>query len=210
MKLRKLFAVGVLLTFFAHVAGAGNLDIRRKMLFNGDAATGTASIDTTEHASPWIDVRGASRILLRSWSAKAAFHVSTDADSLYTDTITVFRIAFSDSMASTNPLVAGDSVIYTSAAYDTNIAQVNIGAPPVNQQLRGPGNGSGIYSWVMPTTPNAITVDVNGFIPKQYMRVYYTPLARNTAATGLATAPNRANRGLKFFRMEALVIYPNR
>lgn len=205
--MRKLLAVVVMLALAAPFAFGGNLDMRRYMLFNGDAFSGAAATDTAEHVSPWIPVQGATRIFFRSWSAKAAFHVSTDADSLYTDTITVFRVAFTDSVSNVNPLVGADSIAF--AGVDTTVAQAIVTNPPVNQQLRGPGNGSGVITWVMPVNPGLITADNNGVIPKRYMRVYYTPLARSTAATSLATAPNRANRGLKFFRMEAVVVKAN-
>src|SRR6185503_19841110 len=100
--------------------------------------------------------------------------------------------------------VGADSVVFTASAVDTNVSRIRIDSPPVNQDLRWPSNGSCVISWVMPVTPGAQTPDNNGYLPKRYMRLYWTPNTRNTVGTRLSTTPVRT-KGLKNFRMEAVI-----
>lgn len=196
----------VLSVVLASSASAGNLEIKKFVLYGG------SNTDSTEQISPWIPVRGAQRVILKFWSAKAAFHASTDADSTYSDSIAVFKVGFTDSVSSTNPLIAGDSVVVTTATVaniDTTTKMVAVMHPPLQEALRGPGNGSGIITWVVPVTPGLATADNNGFIAPQYMRIYVTPLRRSTVGGFLMTSGKRVV-GLKGFRGEALVIYGNK
>jgi hypothetical protein len=208
---RKLIAFFLILLLAVPVF-AGDLSIQEWTLFNGNAATGTPAIDTAEAASPWIPVQGATRVFFRSWTAKAAFSATTDADSQFTDTITSFRVAFTDSVSNTNPLIAGDSVVIASTnatTIDTLTVEAMLVHTPISEPLRGPANGSGVITWVMPVTPGLATADNNGYLAKRYMRVFYTPRTRSTVLTTLSTTPNRT-RGLKALRMRAYVIRANR
>lgn len=186
--------------------GAGQEETRTFVLFGG------SDVDSTEQVSPWIPVRGANRILIRTWSGKAAFHDEEDPDSTFSDSIQTFRVAFTDSVKSTNPLVGADSVVVNAVSLtvlDTTSKMVAVHSPPLQEALRGPGNGSGIYTQVTPTIPGGVGVYGDGSIAPQYMRVLITPLRRNTVTGGQSTEGKRVN-GLKGLRMQALVIYKNK
>ncbi len=168
---------------------------------------GGGDMDSTEQGSYWINVGAAKRVVIRTWSAKAAFHASTDADSTFSDSITTFRLVFSDSLASNSPFGAGDSILLDPAIANQDTAKIMVQAKglPINKQLRGPGNGSGLITLVSGAPTGAITEEPFGFVPKKYMRVYVTPLRRNTVTGGQSTQGKRVN-GLKGFRMWATVI----
>lgn len=197
-----LVAVGLCGTAYA-----GSLERHNVTLYGG------SNTDSTEQVSPWFKVDGASRVVIRLWSAKAAFHASTDADSTYSDSIAVFKVGFTDSIiTSTTPQSAGDSVVVTStlvANVDTTFKMVGVFHPPLQEALRGPGNGSGTYTIVMPITAGLATSDNHGFILPKYMRVYLTPLRRMTVTGGQSTAGKRVN-GLKGLRGVATIIYDNK
>lgn len=202
---RKLIALLTLILFPAMCA-AGNLETRTLTLFGG------SDTDSTEQVSPWIPIRGAQRVIIRTWSAKAAFHASTDADSTFSDTIAVFKVAFTDSLQSSNPAIAGDSIVVTTATVaniDTTTKMVGVFHPPLQEALRGPGNGSGIITWVISITPGLATADNNGFLATNYMRVLLTPLRRMTVTGGQSTAGKRVN-GLKGLRQTATVVWSNK
>lgn len=170
---------------------------------------GGSNIDTTENVSPWIYVRGANRVEIRTWSAKAAFNAATDADSTYSDSIAIFKVGFSDSVRGATPrAVAADSVQFTAPFVDTTFKLVACAHAPVNKILRGPGNGSGLYTVVFRTAPVSVGAYGDGGIEGKYMRVYVTPLRRNTVTGGQDTAGKRTV-GLKGLRMRALVIWNN-
>lgn len=203
--MKRWLVVCGLLTLVAGVADAGNRHIQTFRLFAGN-------VDSTVQISPWIPIRGAQRVILRTWSAKAAFHASTDADSAFSDTITVFSVGFTDSISNTNPIIAGDSVVVTSTVLtnaDTTSKMVAVSHPPIQELLRGPSNGSGILTFVYPTIPGSTTTDAAGVFGTQYMRVYITPLRRFTVTGSQSTEGKRVN-GLKGLRMYAYVVYDNR
>ena len=210
-KLRKASAIGLLLVFLAQVVSAGNLDVRKYVLFGG------SDTDSLEQQSIVIPVRGAQRVILRTWSTHLAF--GGNADSAKADSFQAFKVAFSDSVTGfeTGPNgqsypVAADSVVITTTALstvDTTSKMVAVIHPPLQEALRAPGNGSGIMTWVVPTTPGLVTADNNGFIAPQYMWVLVTPLRRNTANGTTSTQGLRVN-GLRGLRMEALVIHGNK
>ena len=77
MRARKLVLVGVALLIAASVA-AGNLEVKPYVLFGGSNTS--AAVDTVEQVSPWIPIRGAQRIILRTWTVKSAFGLGTEAD----------------------------------------------------------------------------------------------------------------------------------
>ena len=218
----------VVIALAAVPAMSGNNIPQEFSLFNG------SDVDSTEHVSPWIPVRGANRVILKTWTTKAAFHVSTDADSNYSDSITTFKAGFSDSVLfmardSSGTLVTasssiprttahgepypicGDSLVITTTTNpsDTLVKLVSVKHHPVNKVLRSPENGSGVYTVVFATAPGSIGAYGDGTIAPSYMRIYLTPLRRATAATGLATVPRRVN-GLKGLRMKAYVRYNNK
>lgn len=207
-KPKKLLGPLVLLALIlaTSVAPAGNQEMRRYVMFGG------SNTDSNEQLTPWIPIRGAHRVILRTWSGKAAFDALTDADSTFSDTITVFRVGFTDSLQNTNPAIAGDSVIVTTATVtnvDTTAKMVGVSFPPLQEALRGPGNGSGIYTIVYPTAPGLTTAEPNATFGPQYMRVYVTPRRRMTVTGSQSTQGIRVN-GLRRLRMEALVYWDNK
>lgn len=214
MKLRRLLAF-VVMVLCAWPVYAGQT-VTPFVLFGGGNVS--AAADTVEQVSPWIPVRGASRVLIRTWTTKTAFSL-TEADSDYVDSIAVFKVAFSDSVSGfaagpsgQNYPVAQDSVVITTAAIaslDTTSKLVGVWYPPLQEALRAPGNGSGTMTWVGSVNMGLITADNTiGFLTAQYMRVLYTPLRRNTPNGGQSTTGERA-KGLKGLRMVAYVIRIN-
>jgi hypothetical protein len=200
------WALGAVL-LYAGTACADPQENKEWLLFGGN------NTDSTEQISPWIPIRGAQHIAIRLWSSKAAFNALTDADSTFSDSIAVFKVGFSDSMQSTNPLIAGDSVVITStvlANVDTSTKMVGVFYPPLQEALRAPGNSSGIITWVLPLTPTltGIAADNYGTFAPQYMRVYLTPVRRMTVTGGQSTAGKRVN-GLKGLRGRAYVFRAN-
>lgn len=186
---------------------------------SGDNVTyvlfGGSDVDSTEQASYWIPVGFARRVIIRTWTSKAAFHASTDADSTYSDSLITFKIAWSDSVQATEPFAAADSVLidYTVSLFDTAFTNTGARPLPINKQLRAPSNGSGLMTVVFPTSAptaggTAVTVhqqDPGGFITKKFMRVRVTPLRRMTVTGSQSTAGKRVN-GLKGLRMWATVV----
>lgn len=199
---------------------------------------GTSVVDTIEQASPWIDVRGANRVMIRTVSNRSTAvggFGTTDADTLYSDSISVFRVLFSDSVSfmgrdSLGTLVTANSAIPATSSHgpifpvcadsvmldlttttrtDTLSKQVQFSSPPDLQILRPAANGSGIYTWVTAVAPASIATYGDGSIGAKYMRIRYQALRRSTVATWAATAPNRV-RGTKNLRMWALVFHKNR
>ena len=200
-------ALGVALSvaLLAAKSDAGGRYVREYTLFAG------SNTDSTEQASPWIPVFGASRIYIRTWSGKAAFHASTDADSTFSDSLVTFKVVFTDSTP-VNYKAAAETLLFDPAVatVDTiNTGGVVIPRPNINRQLRGPGNGAGIITGIYPSVPTSTTLDNAGFIMKRYMRIRVTPLRRLTAGTGSAVSGGNRVNGLRKFRMWAYVIYDN-
>ena len=221
MMMRKLLAVVAMLALPAMVQAQAD-ESRRFILFNG------ANTDTNEQASPWINVRGARRILIRTWSTHAAFTMvgadtcnggfllaATDVDSIYTDSLSTFRAIFSDSLESTisdfngsaSPL-ARDSIVVDIAVATSDTSKVGIkGYPhPITKALRGPTNGWGIVTTIYPVAATLGAPDYSGHIPKGYMRIRVTPTTRLTVCGGQSTAGKRT-AGLKGLNMVAYVYY---
>jgi hypothetical protein len=205
----RLFLASLLMLVLA-VPVQADLKMYTYTLFGG------SNTDSLEQSSAWIPVRGAKRVYIRTWSTHAAFHVSTDADSAFSDSITTFTVLLSDSISDQvvgfngrNIAVAADSILLpVTIAGDTARAMAGVSPLPINKVLRAPANGSGLITVVFPTRPGPGTagqIDEEGVLAKQHLRVKVTPLRRSTAATVLATSPNRVN-GLKGLRMEAVVI----
>lgn len=184
-------------------AHAGGRVIREYVLFGG------SNTDSTEQASAWIPVFGASKIYIRTWSGKAAWSATTDADSTFSDSITTFKAVFTDSTP-VNYRAAAETLLVNSIFPDTSGALVIFGNRPINKELRGPSNGSGIIAMIVPTLAPAAanTADVSGIIAKHYMRIRVTPLRRSTQGGTSSTTGKRVN-GLRLFRMRAYVVYDN-
>ena len=198
------FLVAVGLMVGVGSLSAGNLYISEVTLYGG------SDTDSLEQLSPWVKIQGASRVAIKLWSGKAAFHASTDADSTKSDSLIAFKVAFTDSLTSAN--LASDSVLITTTAVanlDTTTKMVMVLHPPLQEALRGPANGSGIYTWVVPVTPGLTTADNNGLLLPKYMRVYVTPRRRMTVTGSQSTEGIRVN-GLKSLRGKALIYFPNK
>lgn len=195
------------------VAGpAASADQRTRdyVLFNGSTRSASAQ-DTSEYASAWIAVKGASRIVIRTWSTGAA------TDTAYADSITTFKMLFSDSICcmvtgpeGTTIASAADSIVINgAAAADTTKMAVAAFAPlPINKALKASVNGSGIHTMIAPLSPGLLTVDPTStaVINKKYMRVRVLPLIRMTTAGFSSTAGIRTS-GVRGLKMIATVIY---
>lgn len=180
------------------------------MLFGG------ANTDSTEQASPWLKVRGASRVVLRTWSEHALFS-TTSADSTFSDSLTTFTLLFSDSLggsitgpdSKTYP-VGADSIslnMALTAGVDSTWVGVQALPLPINKILRAPANGTGIVTTIRPIASSAAGhPDTWGVFSKAYMRVRVTPLRRMTVSGFSSTAGKRVN-GLRLFKMLADVYY---
>ena len=211
MKLRQWVAGSALavlaLGLFAMTVIGGSQSVYDYLMIAGDT-------DSTEQQTRWIQVDGASRVILRSWSTNLGF--GANADTTKVDTIAGWRVLFSDSICCmvTGPegyLIpsAADSIVNAAATADTSKYGIGVFQLPVNKVLRAPTNGTGITTFVEPIQSGSVLASPGGTISKKWMRVRFTPLRRATAATGLATVPNRTN-GLRGFKMTARVIWDNK
>lgn len=192
---------------------AGSQQINSFVLFGG------SNTDTLELRSNWIPVFGAQRIIIRTWSAKAAFHASTDADSNYSDSLTTFKVLFTDSVTANK--IGADSIVVDPASVavtvgvsDSARVMVAVKPLPINKELRGAANGSGLLSFITGTAVNGNAAigapfDPSTIIAKKYMRIAVTPLRRNTVTGGNSTSGERV-AGLKGLRMVAHVVYANK
>jgi len=229
-----LFAIAAVLTLFAlpcRVKAGIEVVPTTYQLFKGNT---TVAKDTLEMASPWIPVRGANRILIRTWSQGQAAY--TGADSVYCDSILTFKVLFSDSVSfmgrdslgtlvtarSTSGFsttgafpVCADSVMITGAENaltpDTTRGKfVAVSNVPLQKSLRAGASGSGHYTLVVPVIPpGGASIYGDGSITAQYMRVRVTALNRLTLAGAVSTAGIRT-RGINGLRMEAMPIYKNK
>jgi hypothetical protein len=122
--MKRKIAVGIviagLFALIASAAYAGNQQIREFTLFGG------SDVDSTEQASPWIPVRGASRIVIKTWGTMSAFS-ATGADTSYVDSLQSFKVLFSDSVA----FIARDSsgTIVTVASSTVSLNTRTAGEP---------------------------------------------------------------------------------
>ena len=200
--MKRIVTAVLTLLVIAAVSTAGNDDIRRYVLFAGDT-------DSTVQSSRWIDIVGAQRVYIRTFSTHAGF--GANADSTKSDSIATFKILLTDSANVYNHLAAGaDSVQLSGVSVVDSVKQIALMGGPVNKQLRGAGNGWGLWCKVYPTGANGnVALSPDEVIGVDYMRVQVTPLRRATAATGLATVPNRVN-GLRGLRMYAEIYKRNR
>lgn len=202
-------------------AWAGNPDIREVILYNGSNTS--AAVDTVEQASPWFQVQGAVRVDIRIWSANTS--AWTAADSVYADSITTWKIAFSDSICCTSVdyygrtvASAADSVMFNmaiAAANNPDTALVGVACLPlpINKPIAAAKSGSGIISTIYPVTPswiasNNIFVNQAGIFPKRFMRIRWQPLRRMTEGGRLSTAGIRT-QGIRGLRMRAYIYYGN-
>lgn len=203
----------LLLMLVPLIAEAGNLEIRTYTLFGG------SNTDSLEQRSAWIPVFGANRVIIRTYTTHAAFSAS-GVDSAFSDSVTTFRMLFSDSISTfvNSRPVAADSFLVDPAVGNADSTTVGMFARslPINKPLRAPSNGSGLITWVMPAviagipgSATSVTVYGENNIPKQFMRITVTPLRRNTVSGNTSTQGIRVN-GLKGLKMIAYVVYINK
>jgi hypothetical protein len=212
---------------------AGSQNLKTYMLFNG-----TNAADSTERFSPWIPIRGATRVYFRTWSAGAI------ADTDFCDTITTWKTLFSDSVLfvavdslgtivtarSTTPRsvtthgepfpMCADSVAISGRAADSTKMVVVINpVEGVAKPVRGSGTGSGYWSIVAPTAvPMSgqnfpIQANAAAYAPPDkfmvgYLRVRITPQTRKTSAGTVSTQGLRT-RGINKLKIQAIVVYDN-
>jgi hypothetical protein len=206
---------GLVVALLVVVAGTAQAAERSKdfLLFNGQSRS--AVNDTSEYASDWIPIKGAKRVVIRTFSAGAA------TDTMYADSLATFKVLFSDSICCrvtgsdgrTIPSAA-DSIMIDAAlaaAYDTTKINVIVGRPlPIGKALKASANASGILTPVLPVLPNAITIDTSpsAVINKNWMRVRTLALIRLTTAGFSSTAGIRTS-GVRALKMIATVYYEN-
>jgi len=230
-KIRRHAALALLLALGAFLVlgrgHAGNLNVTEYVLFNG-----VNRADSSEVASPWIPIRGASRVYIRTWSAGAA------ADTDFSDTITTWKTLLSDSVsfmardslgtivtarssmssAGAFPMCA-DSIVITNSAGDS-VKMVAVAHPVqgVGKPVRGSVTGRGYYTIVLPiavggaipgTAASAQVASGDQVFMTQYLRIRITPRTRLTTA-GFSSTAGLRTRGLNQLRMLAYVVFPNR
>jgi len=164
-------------------------------------------------------VRGASRVVIRLWSANTS--AWTGADSIYADSVTTFKALFSDSMgltvtSPTNQTIpsAADSVMVDLAVTNPDTATTSIAASrlPINKPLAAAKNGSGWITTVYPALSVAGLAGATDFpsvFGKQYMRIRVTPARRQTEGGRLSTS-GKKTVGIRGLRGRAYVYYPNK
>lgn len=212
-------------------ARSGAMDVREYVLFNGSNTS--AAVDTLELASPWFPIQHASRIVVRLWSANTS--AWTSADSTFTDSITTFRVAYSDSafgrVVNLGPTgggtgqsapVGGDST-QVDYAIGTSNPDTSAAGPgtmtaakplPINRPLAGTKNGSGLITVITPvivasSVSTQIVPDYSGYFYKKMARIRVTPLRRLTEGGRLSTAGIRT-AGIRGLRGRVLVYYGNK
>ena len=183
------------------VAGAGQQDIRAYTLFGGN------NVDSTAQSSTWVPIRGASRVVIRTWTAHAAFDAD-GVDSAFSDSVCCF-VTSPDNRTIAS---AADSVQISGWGADS-VKHIGVLGVAVNKALRAPDTGSGLYTIVYPTQLSGVVTPSPGddVIHANYMRVRITPLRRHTANTSTSIAPGgvRVN-GLRLLKMIAYVHYANK
>jgi len=203
------------------------LDIREWVLFDGSNAA-----DSSERASPWIPVRGATRVYIRTWSAGAA------ADTDFCDTLTTWKTLFSDSVlfmardslgtivtarssmsnVGAFPMCADSAMITNFAADSVKMCAVVSPVQGTAKPVRGSGTGSGYITIIMPTPVGAavpataatsVIAGATEFFMTQYMRIRVTPRTRLTTA-GFSSTAGLRTRGINGLRMRAYIVFPNK
>ncbi len=209
--------------FLFSPAQAGNLNMPEIILHNGSNTS--AAVDTVEQQTPWFKVGGATQVIVRMWSASTS--AWTGADSIYTDSLTTFKVLLSDSMCCTvtgptgqTLLSAADSVMFDMSVVASNPdstsgASVMCQPLPINKPLAAAKTGSGLIARIYPNSMMRVGVAIvnpDGIakFPKQYMRIRWQPNRRRTISGGSeATVPNRVV-GIRGFKMRATPVYENR
>jgi len=224
-----LVVLGLLFAVAAYSQEKESVDVFD--LFRGDTR---AAQDSSDYISPWIPVRGANRIVLRTWSANSNSY--TGADSCFVDSLSLARVMFSDSVSfigrdslgtlvtyrPTIPYssdhgitypVCADSVMFTiglttTAGVDTTRKHIAAAQSPAGRVLRPAVSGSGVYTFIWPTTPNAATGVIwgDGAINAGYMRVRYSVPVRLTTA-GFSSSQGIRTRGVNGLRCKAYVYF---
>jgi hypothetical protein len=213
----------LLLMLVPLVAHAGTQDIREYVLFNGSNTS--AAVDTVEQESRWFPVYGASRVVIRIWSANTS--AWTAADSTFADSITTWKVLLSDSTGNILTSLGGqtipgarDSLMLDMlvAADNPDTTRIGLGCKPVPFQraIAAAKTGSGILSTIYPIGAEFIagslanaTPDASGVFMKQYMKIRWQPLRRMTEGGRLSTTGKRTV-GIRGLRMRAYVIYGNK
>ena len=205
----RLLAVLGALALFALPVHAGNFWYKDFVLFGG-------TTDSTEQVSPWIPVKDADRVIIRTYSGMGSS--AGTSDSTFSDSIATFKVAFSDSVSgyaggSGNYPIAIDSVVVNVVSVnvaDSSSKLVAIWHPPLQERLTHTVNGGGTYTLVLPMLPNApASVYGDGGINPGWMRVLATPGRRFCMGGDTRTVPCRVN-GIKLLKMTARVVYRNR
>jgi hypothetical protein len=221
-KWKAALAAALLVLVALPTAHAGNLELRPIILHNGSNTS--AAIDTVEQQTPWFSVRGATQVLVRMWSANTS--AWTAADSIYTDSLTTFKVLLSDSLCCTvtgptgqTILSAADSVMFdmsvAASSPDTSSGAGVMAQPlPINKPLAAAKNGSGIVCRIYPAAMlriGAAFVNPDGIaiFPKQFMRIRWQPNRRNTEGGRLSTTGKRTE-GIRGFKMVAYPLYENK
>lgn len=226
---RKLVILAMLALVVASGVFGGNQNIKTYTLFNGSNVA-----DSSERASIWIPIRGASRVYIRTWSAGAA------ADTDFCDTVTTWKTLLSDSvlfMASDSlgtivtarsgtsrsttthsepfPMCADSVVITNNASMDsTKLVTVLFPVQGVGKPVRGTSSASGYYTVIQPAfTPilpatNPSVSGANDVLMPGYLRIRITPRSRLTTA-GFSSTAGLTTRGINKLKMIAYVLYPN-
>lgn len=215
-----LFAAALMMFWTGSTRSASNAGMKEFVLFGGSNTS--AAVDTAELATPWIPIRGATRVILRFWSANTAAWTSTD--STFVDSLTTFKLLFSDSMCCyvTRPdgfvgTSAADSIQFdlaTSSSFDSTTFGVIARPLPINRPLAASKSGSGFITVIAPVQPLAgataspVYPDPSGVFGKQFMRIRTQALRRMTEGGRLSTAGKRTV-GINKLRGRAYVYYDN-
>lgn len=227
MKHRRLLAVGALLALMVmfvigpRAARSGSRRVEHVFLFNGSNTS--AAVDTAEQPSPWFYVRGASRVIIRVWSANTSAWTSTD--SIYSDSLTTWKVLLSDSICCTVTDTRGktigsaaDSLMIdmSTALSNPDTASVGIGAfpLPINKPLASAKSGSGRTVTIYPVGAAPFSASFTSVTPplgvfgKGWMRIRTQASRRNTEGGRLSTSGKRTV-GINGLRMIADVYYDN-
>ena len=214
--LRTLFATLMLLDLLVTpaITWARDALLHEVILFNGENTS--AAVDTVEQASPWFEVKGASRVDIRIWSGNTS--AWTAADSIYSDSLTTFKVLLSDSICCTvngRPSM-GDSVMFDMAIAAQNPDTAGFGIValrlPINKAIAPAKTGSGRVTSIFPdpSLPDLpAAADAQAVFIKKWMRIRWQPLRRNTEGGRLSTEGKRT-AGIRGLKMRGYTYYPNK